>query len=961
MSIRRRIKAVEQRDRKEVLNETVIPFEQAYQMLLPKLKQYHMFFGAGVSSSAGVPLSEDIVNSVIVKVFEKSNPAKRGQVTAEDLREWVSRQKWFNPNYRYVSALEKEYPSVYLRTELFKELLKGKQPSPTHLIYVIGVKSGHFAPILYTTNWDTLAEDAYYILRGTNCITIRSIDALKMVNLEEGRYVIKLHGDYDRYDVRYIREGMAKHHDDVKAFLRKSLAGKGLLVMGYSGTEYSVMNTLIELANDYEDVLSEGLLWAYKGNIKQIPESITDLMAVGLEKGKDFRIFEIEESDYFFEQLAADLELPSIEDELSMSFQRFNIVPYGDIRRREGATTPQLADLVHRDLLDEGFLVASYDAILEEWEKETRGLFKKKEDRERAAAEAERKLINHTFNDLKRGAYEDAERKFKDILERFPQNYQAHFGLTWCYYQIGRFADALSFADKALALNNKDASLHYVVALVHRQQEKWQEEADACDRALAVAEGNDELWYNRGLAYYHLGNAEEELRSYEKALECSGTNSRAWYNMGMVLYEMGRKLQAQRCFINAREIDNRLFKAWYNNGILLGKLGQDYRAMEYFDKAIELNEEDDFAFKNRGVAEVMTRSYARARETYEYFLEVLPDDMESWNNYAVALHGLNLNEEALSYLERYLEKLPEDARVWYNKGSVLWAMDQRKEALKCFDESIRINPNFDMVWYRKALLLGELEDYSGKVDWLMRYLNENPEDAKAWYQLGLAHDMLQDWDKSVVAYDNALRSEPSNVDMLLRKAIALNELRRFADANETIERILYITTQQAESWFQKGIAEEGMGEFLKAINSYEQCIKLDDKHKQAYLNKGVLLAQLEQFAKAVDHFDAAIKIDPDYVVAYENKALALNALKEWDRARAVYEDAIPRFPHDARLVLGLAYIHLQELDEQKSLELVEKAIKIDPKMRDLVARAAEFERLRKHPRFQQLLQSAQQQ
>lgn len=960
MSIRRKIKAVEQRDRKEVLSETVIPFEQAYQTLLPKLKNFHVFFGAGVSASAGVPLAEGIVDSVIVKVYEKSNPAKRGQVTAEDLKEWVSRQKWFNPNFRYVSALEKEYPSVYLRTELFKGLLKGRQPSPSHLIYVIGVKSGHFAPMLYTTNWDTLAEDAYYILRGTNCITIRSIDALKIVNLEEGRYVIKLHGDYDRYDVRYIREGMAKHHDDLKAFLRKSLSGKGLLVLGYHGAEYSVMNTLIELANDYEDVLSEGLLWAYRGNIKQIPEAITDLMAVGLEKGKDFRIFEIEESDYFFEQIAADLNLPSIEDELSLSFQRFNIVPYGEIRRREGPTTPELKDLVHRDVLDEGFLVANYDVIIEQWQKETRGLFKKKEDRERAAAEAERKLVNHTFNDLKRGAYEDSERKFKNILERFPENYLAYFGLTWSCFQTGRLEEALAYAQKGLALNATDANLHYVVSLIYRQQNKWQQEADAYDKALANVESSDELWYNRGVAYYHLGNAEQELRSYEKALECSGTNSRAWYNMGMVLYEMKRKLQAQRCFTNAREIDGRFFKAWYNNGILLGKLGQDYRAMEYFDKAIELNEEDDFAFKNRGVAEVMTRSYARARETYEYFLEVMPDDLESWNNYAVALHGLNLNEEALGFLDRYLEKKPDDPRVWYNKASVLWAMERREEALKGFDESIRINPNFDMVWYRKALLLGEIDDFSGKVEWLTRYLKENPEDAKAWYQLGLAEDALEHWEQSVAAYNNALKNEPSNVDMLLRKSIALNQLRRFSDANDTIERILYITTQEAESWYQKGLAEEGMGEFLKSINSYEQCIKLDPKHKQAYLNKGVLLAQLEQFAKAVDHFDAAIGIDPEYTVAYENKALALNALKEWDRARTVYEDAIPRFPNDARLVLGLAHIHLQELEEDKCLDLIQKAIQIDPSMKEVVVQAAEFERLRNHPRFQQLVREAQQ-
>ena len=154
------------------------------------------------------------------------------------LREWVSREKWYNPNFAYISALEKEYPSVYLRTELFRRYMKGRFPGPAQLMYAIGVKEGKLAPRCYTTNWDTLTEDAFYWLRGTNCITIKGPDQLREVKDLERRYVVKLHGDLDRYDVRYLREGMAKHHDDVRDFLIESLSGVGLVVVGYSGLEY---------------------------------------------------------------------------------------------------------------------------------------------------------------------------------------------------------------------------------------------------------------------------------------------------------------------------------------------------------------------------------------------------------------------------------------------------------------------------------------------------------------------------------------------------------------------------------------------------------------------------------------------------------------------------------------------------------------------------------------------------
>src|SRR5688500_16504024 len=171
MSIRRRIK-VETRDRRDVLAEAVITQEEFLQQLFAKPAAHQFLFGAGMSVSAGIPLTKTMIDEIVVKVFEKTNPAKRGQVNAEELKDWVSREKWFNPNFAYISALEKEYPSAYLRTELFKRYMKGRFPTPAQLLYAIGVKEGKLNNRCYTSNWDTLTEDAFYWLRGTNCVTI---------------------------------------------------------------------------------------------------------------------------------------------------------------------------------------------------------------------------------------------------------------------------------------------------------------------------------------------------------------------------------------------------------------------------------------------------------------------------------------------------------------------------------------------------------------------------------------------------------------------------------------------------------------------------------------------------------------------------------------------------------------------------------------------------------------------
>src|SRR5689334_20678242 len=104
MSIRRRIK-VETRDRKDVLAEAIISQEDFLGKFFERPNRFQFMFGAGFSASAGIPLSQQIIDEIVVKVFEKSNPAKRGTQTAEDLKDWLSREKWFNVNFAYISAL----------------------------------------------------------------------------------------------------------------------------------------------------------------------------------------------------------------------------------------------------------------------------------------------------------------------------------------------------------------------------------------------------------------------------------------------------------------------------------------------------------------------------------------------------------------------------------------------------------------------------------------------------------------------------------------------------------------------------------------------------------------------------------------------------------------------------------------------------------------------------------------
>lgn len=952
MSIRRRIK-VETRDRKDVLNEAIISQDEFLEKFLAKPLRYQWFFGAGMSASAGVPVSQQIIDEIIVKMFEKSNPAKRGQVTAEDLKEWVSREKWFNPNYPYVSALEKEYPSVVLRTELFKRYMRGRFPSPAQLLFAIGVKEGKLNNRCYTTNWDTLTEDAFYWLRGTNCVTIKGPDQLREVKDYDHRYVVKLHGDLDRYDIRYLREGMAKHNDDLRDFLRQSLSNVGLVIMGYSGAEYSVMNMLMELVHDYPDVLNGGLFWAYQGNMKHIPESITDLLAIGLDKGKEFRVFEAEDADFIFERLATQLELTDIEDELAVAFFRFNKMGYGKLRQRQKALYPKLSDLVHRDLLDEGFLVRDYNAIHEVWRQDVKGMGKKKEDKERAAREAERKFINHCYNDLKHENFADAEVKLKDVVSHFPDNELVYWGMAWAKYATGNYEDALALYDEALKRNDRNWGTYVVKALCYQNLGQSRNELAMYDRVLELRGDLDYIWYNRGLAAHAMGDNAMEKQSYESATNANVNNHYAWYNLGICFADQGSNLSAMRCFSRAKEISGRLTDAVYNNGLLLGRMGQDMQAIKHFDMVIEQNQADDESFKSRGIAELMIGQNERATESYEEYLHSGAEDHEAWANYGVALYGVNRLDDAMQYTERYLQHHPEDARVWYTKGLILYQQADKQGAMKAFDKSLALNDDYDMVWYRKALLMGEMGQYAGEIELLSRFLNRNEQDLRGWFELGEANrklgEMTEDitqvqrfYTAAVTAYDRALDIQRTDLRTWLQKAVCLNRLHRYEEALDCVKYLERYDKNNAEVYYQKGLAHDGLGDQLSAADTFAQAIKLDENHEGSYYRRGILLAELEQYAKAVEHFEKVIDLNQDFWQAWHYKGICIIKQKEYDKALKVFDDAEKLFPGQARFYIdeALAFVMRREIDKARAK--LHEALDIDPRFKDELGSTPEF-------------------
>ncbi len=182
-----------------------------------------------------------------------------------------------------------------------------------------------------------------------------------------------------------------------------------------------------------------------------------------------------------------------------------------------------------------GFLVRDYNAIHEVWRQDVKGMSKKKDDKERAAREAERKFINHCYNDLKHENFADAEVKLKDVVSHFPDNELVYWGMGWAKYATGNYEDALALYDEALKRNDRNWGTYVVKALCYQNLGQSRNELAMYDRVLELRGDLDYIWYNRGLAAHAMGDLAMEKQSYESATTSNANNHFAWYNLGTVL------------------------------------------------------------------------------------------------------------------------------------------------------------------------------------------------------------------------------------------------------------------------------------------------------------------------------------------------------------------------------------------------------------------------------------------
>lgn len=284
---------------------------------------FTLFLGAGASVTSGVRNAAGLIEQWR-NTFEDMYPGKE-----------IASQHWHNTPTEYSELFELLYDQPSQRREFIEKCVENALPSWGY-IYLANLLKRNIFNTIFTTNFDDLINEACYSFSTDLKPLVSAHDSsISSVRLTSPRpKIIKLHGDFLFDNIKNTVRELESLEDNMRSKFKQYASEFGMIVIGYSGNDRSIMETLNTLLR-YDNNFPHGIYWCVRKG------TIIDELSKDLEELTRFPRFHLIEIDGFDECLA------DIHNDMNLDLQDEVSNPYRHLANR-------LDNFVKRNGADDG-------------------------------------------------------------------------------------------------------------------------------------------------------------------------------------------------------------------------------------------------------------------------------------------------------------------------------------------------------------------------------------------------------------------------------------------------------------------------------------------------------------------------------------------------------------------------------------------------------------------------------
>ena len=262
---------------------------------------------------------------------------------------------------------------------------------------------------------------------------------------------------------------------------------------------------------------------------------------------------------------------------------------------------------------------------------------------------------------------------------------------AFSHFRAGRLGEAEREYRALVARDPNNAAWVHLLGFIVANSGRRDEGLALLDRSVALEPGNPGFLDNRGQILMQAGRDEAARADFAAAVAAAPTLAPAWLHLSQALRRLARGDEARAAVAQALALQDTPV-ARYHEGVLALD-ARDFAAAERsFRRLLQGDPRNVPALVNLGVA---MREAGRVEESLACFQRAAaidPDNVEALNNLGLALHQDGKSRDAIRLFKRALEVKPGFAPAMVNWGNALRDVGDLEGASARFDAALAIEP-----------------------------------------------------------------------------------------------------------------------------------------------------------------------------------------------------------------------------------------------------------------------------
>ncbi len=367
-----------------------------------------------------------------------------------------------------------------------------------------------------------------------------------------------------------------------------------------------------------------------------------------------------------------------------------------------------------------------------------------------------------------------AERLYRIVLVRHPDEWQALHGLGVLCFETGRQEEAIGLLERAAALKPDDFATLCNLGAAYASLKRFAEAERQFRAAAALDPKSITAQYNLANVLKDQGRSEEALAAFQATLALEPRHANAARHEAALLQALERPADAtEAAYDRAIALDPDNPRLHFQRGRVRHKRGLLPGAIEDFTRALALKPDYLPAVVNLGAVLQEEGRHAEAEAMHRRALAQDPTALEPLRNLAGLLQKLGKRGEALELRQREARLLPDDAECHNTLGNLLNEMDRYEEACRAFERALQLRPESAAAFANLAYSLGGLEQFELARQTAERAIQCDPTHGNGYNALGHILHAHGRNDEAIEAWQRGVAAVPEDAGIHANLALGL--------------------------------------------------------------------------------------------------------------------------------------------------------------------------------------------